>query len=184
MKNKIMQTTVGTFLALMMLFGVMQIFVSGQEREKGDLQEEQSPRSRQNIEGVWRTMVTPRNCQTGDPIPNVPPIRGLFTFHQGGTMAEYGIAPGQSPALRSPGHGVWEQRRGLSDYSFAFIFYRYDASGIFIGSQKITATLRLGTNSVGTSGNVFTTNSAIEVFDAGDNLIGTGCATAVGTRFE
>jgi len=52
MKSKFLQTTVGTFLALIMLFGVTQIFVSGQESEKGDLQEEQSERSWQSIEGV------------------------------------------------------------------------------------------------------------------------------------
>ncbi len=180
MKNKLMQTIGGTFLALLMLFGVTQIFVSGQESETGDLQEEQSERSRQNIEGVWRTAVTPRNCQTGDPIPNISPIRGLFTFNEGGTMAEYGIGPGQTPALRSPGHGVWDQqRRHRGNYSFTFIYNRYDASGVFLGVQKITATLTLGA-----SGNSFTTNSAIEILDANDNVIGVGCATAVGTRFE
>ncbi len=95
-------------------------------------------------------------------------------------MSEYGIGPGQSPALRSPGHGVWEQQmRGRQNYSFKFIFYRYDASGVFIGSTKITAALELGEG-----GDGFTTSSAIEVFDANDNLIGSGCATAVGTRFE
>ncbi len=173
-----MQTIGGTFLALAMLFGFTQIFVSGQESEQGDLQEEQSERSRQSIEGVWRTAVTPRNCQTG--LPLAPALRGLFTFNEGGTMSEYGIGPGQSPALRSPGHGVWDQqRRHRGNYSFKFIFYRYDASGVFIGSTKITAALELGE-----SGDGFTTSSAIEVFDAGDNLIGSGCATAVGTRFE
>lgn len=95
-------------------------------------------------------------------------------------MSEYGISPGQmqTPVLRSPGHGVW-QRENSSNYSFTFIFYRYDASGIFVGSQKITAALLLGA-----SGNEFTTNSTIEIFDANGNLIATGCATAAGTRFE
>ncbi len=177
MKSKLMQTIGRTFLALLMLFGVTQIFVSGQASEKGDLQEEQSERARQSIEGVWRTAVTPRNCQTG--LPVAPSLQGLFTMNEGGTMSEYGIATGQSPALRSPGHGVWEQRRGRSNYSFKFIHYRYDASGVFVGSQKVTGALELGA-----SGDSFTTSSAIEFLDAGDNLIGTGCATAVGTRFE
>ena len=176
MKSKFMKTTVGTFLALLMLFAGTQISVSGQESEQGDLQEEQSHRYMQSIEGVWRTAVTPRNCQTG--LPLAPALRGLFTFNEGGTMSEYGIGPGQSPALRSPGHGVWERRRGGRNYSLAFIFYRYDPSGIFIGSTKITAALELGIR-----GGAFTTNSAIEVFDANDNLIGTACATATGTRF-
>src|SRR6188768_1896120 len=83
------------------------------------------------IAGVWRTVVTPRNCQTG--VPVAPSLRGLFTFNEGGTMSEYGIGPGSSPALRSPGHGVWEREQGWKDHSFAFTFYRYDASGVFIG---------------------------------------------------
>jgi len=37
---------------------------------------------------------------------------------------------------------------------------------------------------MGASGDEFTTKSSIEVFDANDNVIGTGCATAAGTRFE
>ncbi len=177
MKNKFMQTIGRTFLALLMLFGFTQISVSGQESETGNSPEEQIERARPSIVGAWRTAVTLRNCQTG--LPVAPVIKGLFTFNQGGTMAEYGIGPGQSPALRSPGHGVWERRRGRRNYSFKFIHYRYDASGVFVGSQKVTGALELGA-----SGDSFTTSSAIEFLDAGDNLIGTGCATAVGTRFE
>lgn len=129
------------------------------------------------IAGVWRTVVTPRNCQTG--LPVAPSFAGLFTFNKGGTMSEYGISSGLSPALRSPGHGVWQREHGWQDYSLVFTFYRYNSSGIFIGSQKITAALELGAG-----GDSFTTNSGIEVFDANDNLVGVGCATAVGTRFE
>ena len=99
-------------------------------------------------------------------------------------MSEYGISPGQSqtPALRSPGHGVWQREHGHHggrNYSFSFIFYRYNTSGMFIGSQKITASLELGA-----SGDEFTTHSVVEIFDANGNLVGTGCATAAGTRFE
>ena len=94
------------------------------------------------IRGVWRTVVTPRNCQTGQ--PSLRFFAGLFTFNQGGTMSEYGIAPGSSPALRSPGHGVWQREHGWQEYSFAFTYYRYNASGVFIGSQKVTAALELG----------------------------------------
>jgi hypothetical protein len=93
------------------------------------------------IRGVWRTVVTPHNCQTGVTFPSLP---GLFTFNEGGTMSEYGIGPGSSPALRSPGHGVWQREHGWQEYSFAFTYYRYNASGVFIGSQKVTAALELG----------------------------------------
>ena len=135
-----------------------------------------STASQRTIEGVWRTAVTPRNCQTGDAILT---LSGLFTFNQGGTMSEYGIGPGSSPALRSPGHGVWQSEHGWLNYSFAFTFYRYDASGVLLGSQKIRATLELGAG-----GDEFASRSAIEILDVNGAVIGTGCATAVGTRFE
>ena len=129
------------------------------------------------IVGAWRTVVTPINCQTGAQV--APSLRGLFTFNEGGTMSEYGIGPGSTPALRSPGHGVWQREQGWQDYSFAFTYYRYDPSGVFIGSQKVTATLELGAN-----GDEFTTKSVVEAFDANDNKVGTFCATSAGTRFE
>ena len=128
------------------------------------------------VQGVWRTVVTPQNCQTGQSFPS---LQGLFTFNQGGTMSEYGIGPGSSPALRSPGHGVWQREHGWQDYSFAFTYYRYNASGVFLGSQKVSATLELGA-----SGDDFASRSAIEILDVNGAVLGTGCATAVGTRFE
>ena len=95
-------------------------------------------------------------------------------------MSEYGISPGQgqTPALRSPGHGVWQRLHGRN-YSFKFVFLRYDANGVFIGSQKITATLELAANR-----DEFTTHSAVEILDTNGNVIATGCATAAGTRFD
>ena len=174
MKNTFLKTTVGTFLALLMLFGAAQIFVSGQESEQGDLQEEQAERSRQDIVGAWRTAITVRNCQTGLPLGGVG--RGLITFHEGGTLSEFNLGPGQN---RSPGHGVWEDRRGRRNFSGVFVINRYDATGVFIGTQKVRAAWELST-----SGNGYTTNAATEIFDANDNLIATGCATGFGTRIE
>jgi hypothetical protein len=128
------------------------------------------------IQGVWRTTVTPRNCQTGAAFAS---LSGLFTFNLGGTMSEYGIGPGSSPALRSPGHGLWQREHGWQDYSFVFTYYRYDAAGIFLGSQKIRATLELAAG-----GDEFASRSAIEFLDVNGAVTGTGCATAVGRRFE
>jgi hypothetical protein len=128
------------------------------------------------IQGVWRTVVTQRNCQTDAPIAS---FMGSFTFHQGGTMSEYGVAPGGSPARRSPGHGVWQREHGWQDYSFAFMLYNYDANGVIVGSQRVTAALELFPQ-----GDEFASRSAIEVLDVNDNVTVTRCATTVGTRFE
>ena len=129
------------------------------------------------IEGVWRTAVTLLNCQTGQPV-GVPPFPGLFTFHDDGTMSEFGIGPGSSPALRSPGHGVWQREHGWQEYSYTFVYYRYNSSGAFIGSQKVTSELELAA-----SGDAFVTKSAVEIIDLSNNVT-TVCASAAGTRFE
>jgi len=127
------------------------------------------------IIGVWRMALTTVNCQTGDVIRTIP---GLWTFHQGGTMSEFASAPGLSPALRGSGHGVWQREHGWQDYSLTFIFYRYDASGAFTGSQRAKIALKLGA-----SGDEFTATSAIEILDASDNVIVNACGTPTGSRF-
>ena len=94
-------------------------------------------------------------------------------------MSEFGIGPGSSPALRSPGHGVWQREHGWQDYSYTFVYYRYDSSGGFIGSQKVTSQLELAA-----SGDAFVTKSVVEIIGVNNNVIATACASAAGTRFE
>ena len=160
------------------VISTLAVTVSLAAAQDAGLQQSSAPSTAHDrtIQGVWRTAVTPRNCQTGEAILT---FSGLFTFNQGGTMSEYGIGPGSSPALRSPGNGVWQREHGWQDYSFAFTYYRYNASGVFVGSQKVSATLELGAG-----GDEFASRSAIEILDVNGAVLGTGCATAVGTRFE
>jgi len=169
MKTQISKPSFGSAFVAMALLSIALTFASAQTANE-------NRSAGATIVGAWRTVVTPVDCVTGGEL--APPFPGLFTFHKGGTMSEYGIGPGQTPALRSPGHGVWQRESGRN-YSFTFTFYRYDTGGIFLGTQKITATME-----VGTSGADFTTDSTIEIFDANDNLIATLCGVAAGTRFE
>ena len=176
MKPKLTKTIMSSLsfaCALVSLVTAMALGTSG----VAPAQAPERTMSDRTIQGAWRTMVTPVNCQTGDPLG--PPFPGLLTFNKGGTMSEYGISPGSSPALRSPGHGVWERTHGWQDYSYTFTFYRYNSTGVFIGSQKVTATLELGE-----SGDEFTTHAVVEILDANGNVIATFCAMAAGTRFE
>ena len=169
MKIRTLKQTCSSALIVIAALTVAFSFASAQAPER--------TMSERTIQGAWRTMVTGVNCQTGDPLG--PPFTGLFTFNKGGTMSEYGIGPGSSPALRSPGHGVWEQAHGWQDYSYTFTYYRYNSSGVFIGSQKVTSALELGE-----SGDEFTAHSAVEILDANGNVIATFCAVNTGTRFE
>jgi len=140
-------------------------------------QNSQSNASERTIQGAWRTQITLINCDTGDPLG--ASLRGLLTFHEGGTLSEFGVAPGSTPAQRSPGHGVWQREHGWQDYSFLFVHYRYNTSGVFIGTQRVTATLELQDD-----GDHFTTQSAVQALDTNDNVVGAFCATSVGTRIE
>ena len=164
MKNKLIQTVVGTFLGLLMLFAAAQIFVSGQENEK------QEQGNRRNIQGTWRTVVTPRNCQTGDPV--APAFQGVLGFHEGETLS------GTSTAAPSV-FGVWRRTNGWRNYSFAFTNFRFNTSGVLIGSQTVRQTAEIAAN-----GNTFTTTGTVEIFDTSGNQIGSGCVTSTGTRFE
>ncbi len=173
MKNRFAQIATGTILGLLMIIGSAQFFVSGQEvknESSGDSTENFSRNRR--IVGTWQTTVTPRNCQTGDPLLNVPAFPGLLTFNEGGTLT------GTSTAVSSV-YGVWERTRGKRNYSFAFISLRYSPTGTFIGTQIVRQTAELGA-----SGNDFTSTGSVEILDANGNTVGTGCSTSTGTRFE
>jgi hypothetical protein len=153
--------------------------VSGHARP-GSAPETSTPDRERTLVGVWLTTVRPRNCQTGELLP-APVLQGhgLFTFHEGGTASEYGIGPGQTPALRSPGHGVWRKTHGWQEYAYSFLFTRYDANGVFAGSSRVTSALVLDE-----SGDAWTSSSQVEVFDAAGNLILAPCVSGFGTRFE
>ena len=142
----------------------------------------QSPDAEHSLVGAWKTGIRPRNCETGEILP-VPPsfagAFGLFTFQRGGTVSEYGIGPGQTPATRSPGHGVWLREQGWNHYSYAFTFTRYDATGLFVGSTRVRSALVLDAGD-----DAFTANSAVEVLGADGTVTQTLCTSVTGTRFE
>ena len=167
MKNTFLKTTVGTFLALLMLFGGTQL-VSAQDGEGRE----------RSLEGVWRVRLTPRNCVTGVPIPTAA-AEALLTFHKGGTLSAW-FQNSTITITRSPSHGLWQREHGRGDYSFKFVHLRYDlATGAYLGSQVARGTLRLSER-----GDEFTTDSQTQVFDVNGHLTITGCANSVGTRFE
>ncbi len=174
MKSKFMQTVIGTLLGLLMLVGCAQLLVSAQN--SSIFESAQSDDIRQpDIVGVFRTTTTQRNCQTGVPTGT---FQALLTFNEGGTLAETSTA--LSPALRTPGHGVWRREPGFQQYSIAFTFLRFNPDGTFAGTQVIRQTAMLVPG-----GNQYNATSFVQAFNASGNQIGPGgCATVVGTRFE
>lgn len=162
MKTTFLKSIGGTALALLMLVGGWQISVSGQIDEAPE----------RSLVGVWLTQVTRRNCDTGEPIAAAGRIQ--VTFAEGGTLLET-IGPS---ILRSPGNGIWKREQGWNEYSYALRFMRFDAAGVFVGSGVVRAAITLdetGDNYISTATN--------DVLDAAGNVISSGCATSVSTRF-
>jgi hypothetical protein len=171
MKNKLMTTIAGTFLALFMICGAAQVNVYGQN----DSDQKKSENSEKSIVGVWETSVTIRNCETGAPLS--PVFLGLSTYNSGGTYTE--SSGGGNPILRSAGHGVWERESGWRNYSLKFTFLRFSPTGVLIGKQRVYQTLELSED-----GDQLTSSGRFEVLDLNGNVLATGCSTAAATRFE
>jgi len=125
------------------------------------------------IEGTWRVQLTVRNCQTGEPLRSFP---ALFIFGPGGTLS-YTTA-GQPPAQSTPGVGVWGHTSGntYSAVSEAFVF---SPAGAWIQTHRLTRAIELSSDA-----NEFADTVALEIFDTNHNLLGAGCGTSAGRRFE
>ena len=163
MKTTFLKSIGGTALALLVLVGGMQISVSGQSDEGHE----------PSLVGVWVTQVTRRNCETGEPIATNRPIQ--FTFAKGGTLLET-IGP---TIFRSPGNGIWKREQSWNEYSYAVRFTQFDAAGSFVGSGVVRGAITLDE-----TGDHYTATATNDVLDVNGNVIGSGCATSVSTRFS
>jgi hypothetical protein len=93
-------------------------------------------------------------------------------FNHDGTMT------GTSTAVTST-YGVWHREAGAHQYSFASLSLKYNASGVFIGSRRITQNVTLDE-----VGNSFTSGGGFQDFDAAGAQTASGCSTSTGTRFQ
>ena len=135
--------------------------------------QERSESQGQKLEGTWRVQVTIRDCQSGAALRTFP---AFLTFAHGGTLTE--TTTGFPPAQRTPGHGVWSHMDAhtYSAVSEAFLF---SPAGVWTGKQRLTQVIEIGHDA-----DVLSSTAMNEIFDTNGNLILTGCATAVGNRFE
>ena len=129
--------------------------------------------SHNGLEGTWRLQVTVRDCQTGQALRTFP---ALFTSAKGGTLTV--TTAGQLPSLSTPGLGVWRHTDGhtYSAVSEAFVF---SPAGAWTQTHRLTRVIEVSNDT-----QEFTDTVALQIFDTNGNLIVTGCATSVATRFE
>jgi hypothetical protein len=133
----------------------------------------QDAESHNGLEGTWRLQVTVRDCQTGQALRTFP---AMFTFAKGGTLSV--TTAGQLPSLSTTGLGVWRHTDGhtYSAVSEAFIF---SSAGAWTQTHRLTRVIEIANDA-----QEFTDTVALQIFDTNGNLIVTGCATSVASRFE
>ncbi|HEX2639929.1 MAG TPA: hypothetical protein VHL50_05130, partial [Pyrinomonadaceae bacterium] len=139
-------------IAALILVGCSQLNVVGQN-DVGN-----NPK----LEGVWQTVVTPRNCATGDPV--APSFPGILLFENGGTMT------GTSTAVTST-YGLWRREPGVPQYSFTTLALRYNAAGISVGSRRISQAITLEF-----PGSTFNSTGTFQDYDVNGNVVMSGCA--------
>jgi hypothetical protein len=131
--------------------------------------------------GTWRVQVKTYNCATGVENPAFP---AFLTFGADGTLVETTANPAFVAGQRSPGHGSWE-RTGHNSWraaSEAFLLFSSAAHGPFPGFAQ--GVQRLEQSIEFTGRDRISSEATVEFLDASGAVTLSGCARAVGTRFE
>ena len=106
--------------------------------------------------------------------PQLPPVKGLTTYTQGHSLI--GTA---NVVVRGPAHGTWERVSGRL-YADTHIFFRFDPTGTFLGTQKIRETVQLAQD-----GDSYKAVAISDQFDPNGNLVASGLrATITATRIK
>lgn len=171
MKQNLLKSLAIIGLAGVMTLTLAPMLVSAQdEQQVAESSRRLSTFASSRIEGVWEAQVTRRNCQTGEALVS---FRGMTNFLSGGASVGTNNQPNPPIAL-----GRWKYLGGRR-YQDVERFFRYNPDGSFAGVQRITRNLEMNQ-----AGNQMTGAVSIEVFDANDHLIQTGCATEITKRVE
>jgi len=125
------------------------------------------------IEGVWNAVV---NITTCGPTPiTLFSFQAMSSYAHGGT---YDDTNSTNPALKSASLGVWSHVDG-NTYSFAFRFFRFDPTGMPIGTSVVRHTVTLADDLKS-----YTSSGTGDMYDMAGNLFMTGCSSSTATRFE
>ena len=145
--------------------------------------ENEMDRASKTLEGTWRMEVTTRNCTTGVPLLS---FRAYLTFGRGGTMTGTTSAPLYKPGQRTGDHGVWRRTGGhtYETASEAFILFDSPASPpappLTRGWQWIGQQITIDHHDA----DLLESDARTEFYDMAGNQLSSGCATAIGRRFE
>jgi hypothetical protein len=95
----------------------------------------------QQLNGTWTTTVQLTDAPPGAPTS----FNALDTFLPGGSLLVSSSAP--NPALRTLAHGTWI-RTGDHRFASTFVWFRFDPTGQYVGTQRVSRTMVLAKNGV------------------------------------
>lgn len=106
--------------------------------------------------------------------PVLPPVKAMATFTRDGSLVNTA-----NLATRGPAHGTWEHVKARL-YASSHIFFRFDATGAYLGTQRINETVRLAPD-----GESYTAVAISNLFDPDGILVVGGLrATITATRIH
>lgn len=121
------------------------------------------------LSGTWVTTVEISDAPPGVPVT----FNALNTFSHGGGLVVSSSAP--NPATRSLAHGSWTHT-DHQNYTASFTWFRFDASGAYIGTQRVQREMTLSHH-----GQRFSATDVIEIIAPTGAVVATLHATETGT---
>lgn len=128
--------------------------------------------------GTWQVSRHGVDCSSGQQLG--PDFHALMTFNKGGTYTGYAVSPGGAISNSAPEYGIWARGQNVGQFTFRIVGYNWDDAGTFQGRGEITSTnLQLDP-----SGDTFSYDATVSVYDADGNLLFSFCGYGAATRFQ
>jgi hypothetical protein len=169
-RNHLMRITKRALLTLAALLATGAIATSAALAATGrdHVRTTAAPNGKQ-LNGTWTTTVQLTDAPPGAPTS----FNALDTFLPGGSLLVSSSAPG--PGLRTLAHGTWI-RTGDHRFASTFVWFRFDATGQYIGTQRVSRTMVLAKN-----GASFQASDIVEVVSPTGAVVATIHGTESGT---
>jgi hypothetical protein len=168
-RNHLMRITKRALLTLAALLATGAIATSAALAATGDHARASAAPNGKQLNGTWTTTVQLTDAPPGAPTS----FNALDTFLPGGSLLVSSSAPG--PGLRTLAHGTWI-RTGDHRFASTFVWFRFDPTGQYVGTQRVSRTMVLAKN-----GASFQASDIVEVVSPTGAVVATIHGTESGT---
>ena len=169
-RNHLMRITKKALLSLAALLATSAVATSAALATTGrDHARTVAAPNGQQLNGTWTTTVQLTDAPPGAPTS----FNALDTFLPGGSLLVSSSAP--NPALRTLAHGTWI-RTGDHRFASTFVWFRFDPTGQYVGTQRVSRTMVLAKN-----GASFQASDIVQVVSPTGAVVATIHGTESGT---